>query len=263
VIPVLILGAVAFGASLLTLFSGFGLGTLLLPAFALFLPVEVAVAATAVVHAANNVFKVGLLGPSAEREVVVRFGLPAIVASFIGAVLLVSMAGGEALARWTFLGRDAEITSVKLTMGVLILGFAVFELLPARRSLTASRRWLPVGGAISGFFGGLSGHQGALRAVFLVPLELPPLRFAATQAVIGPFVDAARLLVYGWSFTVLRSDSAPAGLPWPLIGLAIVCAFAGAFLGSRLISKVTIEGLRWLIGSLLILVGLALASGIA
>jgi NADH-quinone oxidoreductase subunit M len=46
------------------------------------------------------------------------------------------------------------------------------------------------------------------------------------------------------------------GLPWPLIGIAIVCAFAGAFLGSRLISKVTIEGLRWLIGSLLMLVAM-------
>ena len=34
--------------ALLTLFSGFGLGTLLMPAFALFFPVEVAVAATAV-----------------------------------------------------------------------------------------------------------------------------------------------------------------------------------------------------------------------
>ena len=31
----------------LTLFSGFGLGTLLMPAFAIFFPVEVAIAATA------------------------------------------------------------------------------------------------------------------------------------------------------------------------------------------------------------------------
>lgn len=38
----------------LTLFSGFGLGTLLMPAFAVFFPVEVAVAATAVVHLATN-----------------------------------------------------------------------------------------------------------------------------------------------------------------------------------------------------------------
>ena len=62
----------------LTLYSGFGLGTLLLPVFALFYPVEVAVAATAVVHGANNVFKVSLVGKHADRGVVLRFGLAAI-----------------------------------------------------------------------------------------------------------------------------------------------------------------------------------------
>ncbi len=67
-----VLGLTAFGVSLLTLFSGFGLGTLLMPVFALFFPVEVAVASTAVVHAANNLFKVGLLGRSAPRDILIR-----------------------------------------------------------------------------------------------------------------------------------------------------------------------------------------------
>lgn len=48
----------ALFVSSLTLFSGFGRGTVLMPAFAIFFPVPVAVAATAVVHVANNVFKV-------------------------------------------------------------------------------------------------------------------------------------------------------------------------------------------------------------
>ncbi len=53
---------VALLVSALTLFSGFGLGTVLMPAFALFFPVPVAIAATAVVHLANNLFKVVLVG---------------------------------------------------------------------------------------------------------------------------------------------------------------------------------------------------------
>ena len=48
---------VALLASALTFFSGFGLGTLLLPAFALFFPVDVAIALTAIVHFLNNTFK--------------------------------------------------------------------------------------------------------------------------------------------------------------------------------------------------------------
>jgi hypothetical protein len=65
----LIVGVTAFVASGLTLFSGFGLGTVLLPVFSLFLPVPLAVAATAVVHFANNLFKLGLVGTAADWRV--------------------------------------------------------------------------------------------------------------------------------------------------------------------------------------------------
>ena len=57
---------VALLASGLTLFSGFGLGTLLMPAFALFFSVDVAIAMTAIVHFMNNMFKLALLGRKAE-----------------------------------------------------------------------------------------------------------------------------------------------------------------------------------------------------
>ena len=57
---VLFVSAVALAAAGLTLFSGFGLGTLLLPALLLFFPPEMAVALTAIVHFLNNIFK--LLG---------------------------------------------------------------------------------------------------------------------------------------------------------------------------------------------------------
>ncbi|MFW6146795.1 MAG: hypothetical protein ACOC6B_00200 [Thermodesulfobacteriota bacterium] len=86
----------AFLVSGLTLFSGFGLGTLLLPVFTLFFPVEVAVAATAVVHGANNIFKVGVVGKHAGKELVLRFGVPAVIAAFFGTAALgyVSQFGG-------------------------------------------------------------------------------------------------------------------------------------------------------------------------
>jgi uncharacterized membrane protein YfcA len=260
-IALLGVGIAALLVSLLTLFSGFGLGTLLLPVFALFLPVEVAVASTAVVHAANNLFKVGLLAGGASRGVILRFGVPAVAASFVGALLLTSLPGGEPLLTWSLGGRPAAVTPVKLVMGALILGFAAFELVPGLRDLRAPARWLPLGGALSGFFGGLSGHQGALRAVFLTPLSLSSRQFASTQAVLALMVDAARLLVYGASFWVV--GGAAERIPWPLVGTATLCAFAGAWLGKRLLPKVTLESLRALVGVLLVVVGVALASGVA
>lgn len=259
----LVIGLVAFGVSLLTLFTGFGLGTLLLPAFALFFSVPVAVASTALVHAANNLFKVGLLAGQARRDVVLRFGLPALLASFAGALLLASLSVRAPLVRWDFLGRPAEITPIKLVMGCLILGFSLFELLPGLSSLRAPARWLPVGGLLSGFFGGLSGHQGALRAIFLAPLELTPGQFASTQAVIALLVDGARLAVYGSTFVLLRGGAGGEPIPWPLVATATLCAFAGAVLGKRLLPKVTAAALRRVVGVLLVVVGLALATGLA
>lgn len=251
----------AFGVSLLTLFSGFGLGTLLLPAFALFLPVDIAVASTALVHAANSLFKAGILAGQADARVVVRFGLPAVIAAFGGALVLASLSGQEPLATWSFLGKTASITPIKLVMGVLILGFACFELVPVLHALRAPPRWLPLGGVLSGFFGGLSGHQGALRAAFLAPLGLSPAAFASTQAIIALMVDAARLLIYGWSFVLLRESSAP--IPWRLVAVTTLAAFLGALVGKRLLPAMTLEGLRLVVGILLVVVGVALATGVA
>lgn len=258
----LIVGLAAFGVSFLTLFSGFGLGTLLMPAFALFFPVEVAVASTAVVHFANNLFKVGLLAGGAPREVVLRFGLPAIVASFFGAVALSSLSSQPPLAAWSFMDRLALVTPVKLVMGLLILGFSLFELVPALRGLRVPVRWLPLGGALSGFFGGLSGHQGALRAAFLAPLGLSPTQFVSAQAVLALLVDAARLLVYGWSLVVVGGAVGAYSIPWNLVATATLCAFAGAYLGKRLLPKVTVAALHLVVGVLLVVVGVMLALGL-
>jgi hypothetical protein len=252
-------GLSAFCVSALTLFSGFGLGTLLLPVFALFFPAPVAVASTALVHVANNLFKGGLLLRAARGEVVLRFGLPAVGAAFAGAALLGTLAARAPLATWHLLGREAVVEPLKLTLGGLILAFGVIELLPALDRLRLPPRWLPVGGLLSGFFGGLSGHQGALRAIFLSPLGLSPTEFAATQAALACLVDAGRLLVYG---TLLPGaglgDVSPA-----LVGVAITSAFAGVVAGRRWLPRVTVRAVRGVTGALLLVVGLALASGVA
>ena len=257
------LALAAFLTSLLTFFSGFGLGTLLLPVFALFVPVEVAVSATAVVHAANNVFKVGLLAKLARRDVVTRFGIPAIIASFGGAFLLTRISTGDILFAWEWGGRSMDVRPIELVLGLLILGFALFELAPGLRKVRAPAGWLPIGGALSGFFGGLSGHQGALRAMFLTPLGLSTAEFASTQAVIAVMVDVVRIVVYGWSLGWLGGAMTRVDVPWTPIAVACVAAFAGALLGRRLLPKITLDRLHILVGWLLVVVGLGLATGLA
>ena len=59
-----------------------------MPAFALFFPVPIAIAATALIHLANNLFKVYLVGRYADWGVVIRFAIPGAVAALVGAALL-------------------------------------------------------------------------------------------------------------------------------------------------------------------------------
>jgi len=262
VLAYLTIGIVAFAVSALTLFAGFGLGTLLLPTFALFLPLEVAVAATAVVHLANSLFKLALLHRQAVPRILLRFGLPAIGAAFLGALVLGGLSGREPWRVWHLGAREAVITPVGVVMGLLILGFALIDLIPRFRRLRFDPRWLPLGGLFSGFFGGLSGHQGALRAAFLQPLGLDPAQFAGTQAALAAMVDLSRLAVYGSAFYLGRMVGLSTSEEWRLVGVAIVCAFGGAWLGKRLLPRVTVSILRWITGTLLLVVGAGLASGL-
>ena len=257
----LIVAAAAFVAAGLTMYSGFGLGTLMLPVFALFLPVEMAVVATALVHGANNVFKVSLLGRHADREVVLKFGLTAIAAAVVGALALGWLV--HVNATLTVEVNEAEVshvTPVKLAIGSLMIFFALFELLPRFRRLEFDRRWLPLGGLLSGFFGGLSGHQGALRSAFLAKAGLTTERFVGSNAVIGFLVDLTRIAVYLGLFTAAAGADYRA--VWPLVVSGALAAFAGVLIGKRYLHKVTMRSVQTLVGVLLFGVGLALLLGL-
>jgi uncharacterized membrane protein YfcA len=255
-------GLAAFFAAGLTLYSGFGLGTLMLPVFALFFPVEMAVVATALVHGANNLFKVSLLGRHADREVVVKFGLTAVFAAILGALALgwlaqLSLRMGIAVNETTV----SEVTPVKIIIGILMIGFALFELLPKFRKLQFDRKYLPLGGLLSGFFGGLSGHQGALRSAFLAKTGLTTERFVGSNAVIGFLVDLSRISVYLALFAIAgrKLDDFAA---WPLVITGSLAAFCGVLVGKRYLHKVTMTSVQTLVGVLLFGVGLALVTGI-
>ena len=97
----LIICLAAFLGSGLTLFSGFGLGTILVPVFAIFFPIEIAIALTAIVHFLNNIFKLNLLGKLADKFTVLRFGVTAIFSAFLGAYVLTLLTGMQPIFQYS------------------------------------------------------------------------------------------------------------------------------------------------------------------
>lgn len=261
-IEYIIVSLAAIAVAALTLFSGFGLGTLLLPVMAIFFPVEIAVAATAVVHLANNVFKAFLVGRGAKIAVLIKFAIPAVIAAFPGALLLTALTGMPEWFNWSAGSKIFSVEPVNFTIALLMVVFALVELLPYFEKRKISVRWLPLGGVMSGFFGGISGHQGALRAAFLAKAGLTRDQFIGTSVMSAIMVDVARISIYGVAFigsgTSLFADDRMTGL----LITATLAAFMGSFIGARMVKKVTMRQIQIIIGIMLLMLAVALGSGI-
>ena len=204
-----------FFAAALTVPAGFGLATMVTPVVFLWLEPHEAVAVVAIVHGAHNAWKLKLLRERVDFDAVRRFGWAMVLGALIGAVLN---------------------TMVEPDPLLLIVGVALIAL----PLLSVTERWthfrLPdaedrIGGFGSGFFGGLTGHQGALRAMFLQKRLPDKSEYAATAAVLALVVDLTRIPVYvaleGWAIL-------DAG--WLIVGL-VFSAILGVRLGKRLLEK--------------------------
>lgn len=256
-VSLIIICLVAFLASGLTFFSGFGLGTLLLPTFALFFPIEHAVALTGVVHFLNGLFKLGLVGRKADKRVLVRFGVPAFVASFAGALALTRLADVPPITAYLIFGKEAVVTPAKMAIGGLLLVFASLEMSERFSRISLPPRFLPLGGLLSGFFGGLAGMQGALRSAFLVRAGLTKEAFIGTGVAIAVLIDVSRIGVYSAAFEGQAHE-----VDYLLLAAAVLSAFAGAFLGNRHLTRLTMGHVQRIVAVLLFAVGLGLILGV-
>lgn len=230
---------------------------MLTPIFAIWFPIDLAIALTAVVHLLNNLFKLVLVGRYASRAALLSFGIPAIVSSAAGAWVLVRVSSLAPLAEYMLLGRELQIHPLKLMIACLILFFTLFEIIPKLKNWTVDRKYILIGGLLSGFFGGLSGHQGALRSAFLIRMGLSKESFIATGVIIACFIDVVRLGIYSQHFA-REGITENAGI----LSSATLAAFAGAYLGSKLLKKVTLDTVQSLVSIGLLILAIALGMGL-
>ncbi|HEX2979612.1 MAG TPA: TSUP family transporter, partial [Anaerolineaceae bacterium] len=202
-----------------------------------------------------------LVGRGAKWDVVVRFALPGAAAAILGAALLNAFAELPNLYTYALGGQNHNISLLKVIIAAIIIFLAIFDLVPAWSGFAFEPRYLPFGGMLSGFLGGLSGQQGLLRAAFLIKLGLSKEAFIGTSVMTAVIVDIARLMVYGISFYSSRFQL----IQGEMLGLVVagsLAAFAGAWIGARFMHKVTLRGVQVLVSVMLIAIGLALGIGL-
>ena len=247
-------------ASSLTFFSGFGLGTILTPILAVFFPIQIAISVTALVHLSNNLFKLFLVGNHANKKVTVQFAIPAVIAAVFGASLLSYVSMFPVIGSYFVGGSLKEITVIKMVIGSIIIIFSCLELLPNFEKFAVTQKYISIGGALSGFFGGLSGNQGALRSMFLMKAGLSKESFVATSVVLAVLIDLARLFVYGIGF--YRVSVSQVLENWGLILAATISAFIGSLLGRELLKRITLRAVQISVAIMLVILGIALIFGL-
>lgn len=254
---ILVLVLVSFGASCLTFFSGFGLGTMLTPVFIVLTGGDLVLAMmmTAIVHFANNVFKFLLMKKSIDWSIALRFGGIAIPAAALGAYLISDLEEQVVFA-YAINGGENEIFLSNLIFGFVLIVFALIELIPKWGFFFAKANAL-IGGLLSGFFGGLSGHQGALRTAFLIKFKLSKEAFIATGIVIALVVDIVRTPFY-----FIEKKASLNIDDWLFVGIATGAALTGAIMGKMLLKKIKLKTLNITVGIAMLVFGILLAAGI-
>jgi uncharacterized membrane protein YfcA len=196
--------------------TGFGIGSLLTPVFALSVDTRLAVAAVSIPHVVGTAARFWLMHGGVDRAVLWSFGLTSAAGGLAGAAL-----HGVASNRW-----------LNAVFGVLLLFAAASEVSGLARRLRF-RGWVAwLAGAASGLLGGLVGNQGGIRSAALLGFDLPKEKFVGTATAIALFVDGARVPVY------LAQQSSELVTRWEWIALATAGVVTGTVLGRRALRRI-------------------------
>jgi uncharacterized membrane protein YfcA len=145
---------------------------------------------------------------------------------------------------------------MKLLISFLLIFFTLMDVIPKLKNITFNKKYLSLGGALSGFFGGLSGNQGALRSVFLIKAGLSKEAFVATGVAVSTAVDMTRLSVYFNRLSNINTQSNITSLLFALSG-----ALIGTWLGNSLLKKITMHNVQLITTYFLIFISILLGIG--
>ena len=219
--------------------AGFGIGSVLTPVIAGATGTKLAVAAVSIPHAIGTSIRFWRFRREVDWVVVRSFGIMSAAGGMTGALLNM---------RATSRALDIVFGSLLVLAGTSqVTGYTT------RWRLHGALAWL--GGALSGFFGGLVGNQGGIRTAAMLGFEVSKRQFVATTTAVALLIDIARVPIY------LAVDAAQLARMWPTLGLATLGVVAGTLFGEKLLARVPEQRFRMVIGVLLLLLGASFLIG--
>jgi uncharacterized membrane protein YfcA len=205
--------------------TGFGTSTIMVPILLLFSPLSQTLLFVGIIHWFGDIWKILFFKEGLNWKLILGFGIPGIIASYVGACL-------------TFEISDRILMKI---LGGFLLAYVIFISVKPSFQLTKNNKNMIAGGTISGFFAGIFGVGGAIRATFLSAFDLPKAMYLATAGSIALLIDSTRIITYirgGARLEVI--------LLWGMI-IFIPISFIGAQIAKRIVHHVPQKSFRMFI----------------
>ena len=237
---VLYLVAGLFGGAVASI-AGFGIGSLLTPAIAASVGTKLAVAAVSIPHAIGTSIRFWRFRRDVDWTLVRSFGITSAAGGLTGALLNM----------WA----SSRVLEIVFGSLLVLAGASQVTGYAKRWRLRGMLAW--IGGALSGFFGGLVGNQGGIRTAAMLGFEVDKRQFVATTTAVALLIDAARVPV----FVTLQGRELVSLLP--VITIAALGVIAGTLFGETLLGRVPEAKFRALVGTLLLVLGISFLAGLS
>lgn len=192
--------------------TGFGIATIMTPVLLLFLPLPETLLLVGIIHVFGSLWQVLLFHEGINWRLLLAFGAPGIITSFIGASISLDVPK-EVLSR---------------ALGGFLIIYVLFILVNPRFRLQQRTFIASAGGASYGFLAGIFGIGGAVRGVFLSAFDLQKAVYIATSRAIALVIDSARIATYYTGGTRLE--------PLTVFGLLVFipASLVGSLIGKKL-----------------------------
>lgn len=228
----LVLGAAALVASTVGGVAGFGTGVIMVPVIAWILGIKAAVPILTVAMLLGNGARMWFSRTEIDWRVVAAFLAGAVPAGVVGA---------------TFYSR-ADGLLISRILGVFLLLAVPLRRWLRSRGVPVRLRHFPFVGSAFGFLSALVGATGPIISPFFLGYGLRRGAYIATDALCTVGAYAARLVVFQ-RYNLLTRPTVAIGL---FLGVVMIL---GAWLGRRLLDRLSEEGFVRLIEALLVAFG--------
>lgn len=233
----LFIAFLVFIANVVGTISGFGLSTIMTPILVLFLPLPETILFVCIIHWFHDVWKLGFFWHGIEWWLFLSFGVPTIIAAFLGSLLV----------------SPAQSTLLSVLLGLfLISSMLIIYVVP---KVFIPHNWVTqmIGGALSGFFAGIFGIRGVVRSLFFLSFDLQKATFIGTTGAISILLDSTRFVTY-----FFIKGIRVAAFPWWTFVVFVATSFLGAYVGYLILGKIPEEKFRLVVAAFLLAVGIKL-----